>query len=40
MDHITHVDCEIHTHLLKNYKSFENNFKKEIVLHPCGWNLQ
>jgi hypothetical protein len=36
MDHITHVDCEIHTHLLENYKSFENNFKKEIVLHPCG----
>jgi len=31
MDHITHVDCEIHTHLLENYKSFENNFKKEIV---------
>lgn len=40
MDHITHVDCEIHTHLLQHYKSFENNFKKEIVLHPCGWNLQ
>ncbi len=37
----THVDCEIHTHLLQHYKSFENNFKKEIVLHPpCGWNLQ